>query len=70
LPQSTPHAPLAGELQTQVACAPDPDATHVQLRRAPDASHCSHVVCVRASQAPPGGPQFVEPHAMYPPQFQ
>jgi hypothetical protein len=30
-------------LHAQTPCAPD--ATHVHCRRAPEASHCSHVVC-------------------------
>jgi hypothetical protein len=56
------------ELQAHTPC--EPDATQVQSRRAPEASHCSHVVCRRRSHVLPLSPQFVEPHAIDPPQFQ
>jgi hypothetical protein len=67
VPQSTPQPPLAVELQAHTSC--EPEATQAQIRRAPDASHCSHVVCRRGSHVLPLSPQFVEPHAVEPAQL-
>ncbi len=66
-PQSTPQVPTEDE-HAHSPC--DARGTQLQRRRAPVASHCSHVGCVRGSQVLPSRPQLFEPHAVDPPQFQ